>query len=107
MIGVSVKDRERVEMLLFLVQNVDVFTWSLYEVPRVDLGFIVHKLNVDPLYPPKKQKLRRSAKEHVDVVRQEVKKLKDAGAIKETFFSGVACEYRGGKKEEWKMEGLY
>ena len=80
------KDRERVEMLLFFVQNVDVFTWSPYEVPGVDLGFIVHKLTVDPLYPPKKQKPRRSAKEHVDVVRQEVKKLKDAGAIKETFF---------------------
>ena len=31
-------------------------------MPRVDPEFIVHKFNVDPLYPPKKQKLRRSAK---------------------------------------------
>ena len=68
-IGASVKDEERVEMLLFLVQNVDVFAWSPYEVPGVDLEFIVHKLNVDPLHPPKKQKPRRSAKEHVDVVK--------------------------------------
>ena len=65
----------------------DVFAWSPYEVPGVDLEFIVHKLNVDPLFPPKKQKSRRSAKEHVEAVKQEVKRLKEAGAIKEVFFS--------------------
>ena len=52
------KDGEKVEALLFLIQNVDVFAWSLYEVPGVDLEFIVHKLNVDPSFPPKKQRLR-------------------------------------------------
>ena len=41
-------------MLLFLMQNVDVFAWNSYEVSRVDPGFIVHKLNVDPSFPPKK-----------------------------------------------------
>ena len=54
MIGASMKDEERVKMLLFLVQNVNVFAWSPYEVPGVDLEFIVHKLNVNPLRPPKK-----------------------------------------------------
>ena len=48
--------------------------------------FIVHKLNVDPPFPPKKQKPKRSAKEHVKAVRQEVKRLKEAGAIKEVSF---------------------
>ena len=48
------KDEDRVGMLLFLIRNVDVFAWSLYEVPGVDLEFIVHKLNVDSLFPPKK-----------------------------------------------------
>ena len=52
----------------------------------MDSEFIGHKLNVHPLYPPKKKKPRRSAKEHVDAVRQEVKRLKEAGAIKEIFF---------------------
>ena len=32
-IGTSMNDRERVEMLLFLLQNVDVFVWNPYEVP--------------------------------------------------------------------------
>ncbi|XP_075633368.1 uncharacterized protein LOC142605819 [Castanea sativa] len=86
LIGASLDDRERAELLLFLVQNMDVFAWSPYEVPGVDPKFIVHKLNVDPLCLPKKQKSRRSAKEHVEAVRQEVEKLKEAGAIKETYF---------------------
>ena len=63
------KDKERVEMLLFLIQNVDMFAWSPYEVLGVDPEFIVHKLNMDPFYPSKKQKPRRSAKEHVEVVK--------------------------------------
>ena len=55
-------------------------------MPGVDPEFIAHKLNVDPLYLPKKQKSKRLAKEHVDAVRQEVKRLKETRAIKEIFF---------------------
>ena len=84
--GTSMNDRERVEMLLFLLQNVDVFAWNPYEVPGVDLEFIVHKLNVDPSFSPKKQKPRRASKEHVDAVNLEVQRLKEAGVIKEIFF---------------------
>ena len=53
-IGAGMKDEDWVEMLLFLVQNMDVLAWSPYEVPGVDLEFIVRKINVDPLLPPKK-----------------------------------------------------
>ncbi|XP_075640430.1 uncharacterized protein LOC142612200 [Castanea sativa] len=69
-----------------IVVNINVFAWSPYEVPGVDPKFIVHNLNVDLLYPSKKQKPRRSTKEHVEAVRQEVKRLKEARAIKEIFF---------------------
>ena len=81
------KHKDWVNLLLLLVQNLNVFAWSPYEVPGVDLEFIIHKLNVDTLFPPKKQKSRRSAKQHVEAVKQEVAKLKEAGAIKEVFFS--------------------
>ena len=53
-IGTSMKNQDNVEMLLFHIQNVNVFAWSPYEVPGVDLEFIVHKLNVDSSFPPKK-----------------------------------------------------
>ena len=65
-------DREKAEMLLFLLQKVDVFAWIPYEVPDVDPEFIVHKLNVDPSFPSKKQKPRRASKEHADAVNLEV-----------------------------------
>ena len=52
----------------------------------MDLEFIVHKLNVDPSFPPKKQKPRRAAKEHIDAVKLEVQRLKEAGVIREIFF---------------------
>ena len=41
---------------------------------------------MDPLFPPKNQKPVRSAKEHIEAVKQKVKKLKEAEAIKEVFF---------------------
>ena len=85
-IGASLKDEDKVGMLLFLIQNVDVFSWSPYKVPGVDPKFIVHRLNVDPSFPSKKQKPRRSAKEHVKAVKLEVNRLREAGAIREIFF---------------------
>ena len=52
----------------------------------VDPEFIVHRLNVDLLFLSKKQKPRKSAKEHVEAVKLEVKRLREAGAIREIFF---------------------
>jgi len=101
-IGAGTKDEDRVEMLLLLVQNVDVFAWSPYKVPRVDPEFIVHKFTVDPLFPPKKQKPRRSVKEHVKVVKQEVKRLKEARAIIEVFFPAWLANTMVVKKKNGK-----
>ena len=72
--------------MLLLIQNVDVFTWSPYEVPGVNPKFIVHRLNVDSSFPPKKKKPRRSAREHIEAVKLEVQKLKEAGVIIEIYF---------------------
>jgi len=73
-------------VLLSLAQNLDVFTWNPYEVLGVDPTFITHKLNVEPMFLPKKQKPMRSAKQHVEVIKEEVEKLRHVGAIKEVFF---------------------
>ena len=51
-IRASMKNEDRVGMLLFLVQNMDIFAWSPYKVPGIDPKFIVNKLNLDPLFPP-------------------------------------------------------
>ena len=71
----------------FLKKNVDVFAWNAYEALGVNPSFICHHLNVNPSITPKKQPSRCSFKEHSDVVKDKVAKLKQAGAIKEVFYS--------------------
>ena len=62
------------------------FAWDAYEALGVDLSFICHHLNVNPTVAPKKQPLRRPSKEPANAVRDEVMKLKKAGAINEVFY---------------------
>ena len=64
-IGSSMEEGDKIKVLLLLIQNVDVFAWSPYEVPRVDLEFIMHKLNVDLSFLSKKQIGRASCRERV------------------------------------------
>ena len=85
-IGSSMEEGDKIKVLLLLIQNVDVFAWSPFEVPGVDPEFIMHNLTVDLSFPPKKQKPRRSAKEHVEAVRSEVRRLREAGATRVAFF---------------------
>ena len=72
----KVSQEDLVAVLLTLIQNLDVFAWSSYEVPWVDPEFITHKLNMDPLFPSKKLKPRRSTKQHVKAVKEKVARLK-------------------------------
>ena len=62
------------------------FAWSVYEAPGVDPNFICHLLKVNPSIIPKKQPPWHSSKDHSNVVKDEVTKLKQAGAIKEVFY---------------------
>ena len=85
-IGSQLPHQEREELIGFLKQSLDVFTWNANEAPGVDLEFICHYLNVNPLITPKKQPPWHPSKEHVEAIREEVTKLKQAGAIKEVFY---------------------
>ena len=70
----------------FLRKNVDVFAWDAYEAPRVDPNFICHHLNVNTSINPRRQPPWRPSRKHVKAIRNEVIKLKRAGAIKEVFY---------------------
>ena len=85
-VGSQLPPLEKEELIEFLKRNIDVFAWNAYEAPGVDPDFICHNLNVNPAMTPKKQLPRRPSKEHAEAVRQEVTKLKKAGAIKEIFY---------------------
>lgn len=64
----------------------NVFAWSAYEAPGIDPEFICHQLNVNPGDVPRKQPPRRSSKEHIQAIKEEMNKLKQDGAMKESFY---------------------
>lgn len=84
-VGKNLSTEDRVEVLSTLARNLDVFAWGPYDVLGVDLAFIVHRLNLDCLVPPRKQRPRREANPHVEAIKEEVEKLKQARAIKEVY----------------------
>ena len=85
-VGAQLPLVEKEELIELLRRNVDVFAWDAYEAPGLDPKFICHHLNVNPSVTPKRQPPRRPSNEHVEAVKSEVIKLKQAGAIKEVFY---------------------
>ena len=85
-VGAQLPLEEKEELVELLRRNVDVFVWDAYEAPGLDPKFICHHLNVNPSVTPKRQPPRRPSNEHVEAVKSEVTKLKQAGAIKEVFY---------------------
>ena len=78
--------QEKEELVEFLKGNIDMFAWDACDAPGIDPDFIYHHLNVNPFVTPKKQSPRRPSREHAEAIREEVTKLKRAGAIKEVFY---------------------
>ena len=89
--------------------DLDVFAWDAYEAPRVDPNFICHHLNANPYITPRRQPLQRPSKEHVEAIKNEVTKLKQAGAIKEVFYPQWLANTVVVKKKigKWRVCVLY
>ena len=51
-IGTSVKEKTKQELVGFLKQSTDVFSWSHEDMPGIDPSVITHHLNVSPSYKP-------------------------------------------------------
>ena len=73
--------QEKEQLVTLLKEYMDVFAWTYDEMPGLDLGLVVHGLNVDPGVKPVIQPARVF---HTDVETQitQVKKLLAAGFIK-------------------------
>ena len=85
-VGAQLPLVEKEELIELLRKNINMFAWDAYEAPGLDSKFICHHLNVNPSVTPKRQPPRRPSNEHVEAVKSEVIKLKQAGAIKEVFY---------------------
>ena len=85
-IGTQIPILEKEQLVDLLRRNVDMFAWDAYEALGLDPKFICHHLNVNPSITSERQPPQRLSKEHVEAIKSEVIKLKQAGAIKEVFY---------------------
>ena len=104
-VGAQISLLEKKQLVDLLRRNVDVFAWDAYETPELDPNFIFHHLNVNPSITPKRQPPQCPSKEHVEAVKSEVTKLKQAGAIKEVFYPQWLANTIVVKKKigKWRM----
>lgn len=70
----------------FLKYNLDFFAFSHEDMPGIDPEIIMHKQQVDPLYPPVRHKMRKFALERDEIINEEVKNLLNAGFIREVQY---------------------
>ena len=95
----------RQALTAFLRMNQDVFTWSHEDMPGIDPSVIVHRLNVNPASSLIRQKKRVFAQERDKAIAEEVKKLLEAGFIREVYYPDCLANVVMVKKsnEKWRM----
>ncbi|XP_058068779.1 uncharacterized protein LOC131218114 [Magnolia sinica] len=85
-LGMSLNSEQRFEMLAFLQQQRDIFTWSYEDMPGMSPDVMVHRLNVDSDYRPVKQKRRAFDAKRYAAIANEVSKLLSVGFIEEVHY---------------------
>ena len=76
----------RQDLANFLRMNQDIFAWSHEDMPGIDPSVIVHRLNVNPDSSPVRKKKRVFAQERDKAMAEEVRKLLEAGFIREVYY---------------------
>ena len=74
-------------------------------MPRIDPSVVVHKLNVSPSFSPIRQKKRVFAQERDRAIAEEVRKLQEAGFIREVYYPDWLANMVMVKKtnRKWRM----
>jgi hypothetical protein len=77
---------EKESLVKFLQGHIDVFAWEHDEMPGIYPSIIEHRLNVNPNCRPVKQRRRTFTLERNQAIADEVKKLLEAGFIREVDY---------------------
>ncbi|CAA0819813.1 Unknown protein, partial [Striga hermonthica] len=85
-IGSHLQEPLRSELISFLKQNSDVFSWKHENMKGIDPGVASHKLNLDRTIRPVVQKRRKLGPDRQKALEEEVKKLIDNKFIKEAKY---------------------
>lgn len=94
------------ELTLFLRNNLDVFTWSLEDMPGIDPSTMVHQLNVSPSFLPVWQMKKVSSQERDKTIVEEVHKLLDVGLIREVYYLEWLANIMMVRKSKWQVEDV-
>ena len=90
-VGAMLFEAECSEVVTFLRGNMDVFTWSYKNMPRIALQHVVHSLKINLAFPPIHQKQIRFTPERNNAINDEVDRLLEIGAIEESFYPVWLC----------------
>ena len=77
-VGSKLTEGQRRILIDFLRSNSDCFAWSHADMHGIDQKVIMHKLQVDPLHHPVRQKRRKFSAERDTIINDKVKSLLDA-----------------------------
>jgi hypothetical protein len=86
-IGTGLSQEEENRLIEFLLSNKDVFAWTSNDLGGVSRYIIKHKLDINPNFRPKKQKLRKLAEDIIQATKAKVQRLLDAKVIREVQFT--------------------
>ena len=95
----------RQDLAAFLMMNQDVFAWGHENMPGIDPSVMVHRLNVNLASSPIRQKKRVFAQEREKAIAEEVRKLLEAGFIREVYYPDWLANVVIVKKSngKWRM----
>ncbi|GJV65888.1 reverse transcriptase domain-containing protein [Tanacetum coccineum] len=104
-IGSTLTEKGRKELCSLLKQNLDIFAWKPADMTGVPRNIAEHRLNIREGYSPVRQKKRGQAPEINKVIQEEVKKLVEAGIMKEVHYHSWLSNPVMVKKHDgtWRM----
>ncbi|GKV18385.1 hypothetical protein SLEP1_g28780 [Rubroshorea leprosula] len=88
-IGTRLNPEEQAQLIAFLRANNDVFAWISADMPGIPKSVSQHKLSTNPLKKPVAQKRGLFGGERLQVIKEEVEKLLQAGFVKKVDY----CEW--------------
>ena len=85
-VGTRLSHQTKKEIVSFLKDNLDMFSWSHKEMLGIPANIIQHHLNVNPKKKPVQQKRRVFSPERNKAVMDEVNKLLATNLIREVYY---------------------
>ena len=104
-IGADLEGKIKKDLIRFLRENIDVFTWSHEDMSGINPSVITHRLNVHPSSKPVQQKKIVFAPNRDNAIKEKVQKLTLAKFIQEVYYPDWLANVVMVKKEnsKWRM----